>query len=98
MEERRSMPSRRLNDVPIVGVPRYVLMSWHIAALVTAAMLVMLAVFSFQGLQTTKETVVQMRVLNRFLDSTLVVAQFRADSLRAVRFRRVDSLARVRNP
>lgn len=77
----------------VIGLPRWVVMSWHMAAIVTALFLVLLAGINYR---TWRE----MRAMNDFWirieqrqDSINAAARARRESIRADSIRR-DSLLR----
>jgi hypothetical protein len=75
-----------------ITVPRWVVVTGHLAAICAVALIVLVAVLSYQNLRTSREAVTQLQNLNTFFTETLITAQRRADSLRAVQRRQIDSL------
>ena len=88
-----------MNSREPVQLPRWVYATWHAAALGSFLLLALLVYLSIQTSASTGRTevimgaaVAELRTLNLFFDSTLAAAQRRADSLRTIQQRRLDSL------
>lgn len=75
---------------------RWLMGGWTASAVLMLLILGWLVALNYQNLTVSREAVQEFHRLNVFFDSTLVVAQRRADSLRAMQRREIDSLRRNR--